>query len=1161
MEADKSKKAESSEEKAKGSRKKMLGKKRAGKEQQQESSKRQRMEDDKEADEHEEVEVDDEVELKKHLVIVKDDEIAIDAIPLATKPPVIVEYKLLKEGIMIHYQLIRANGSSKRYSSMIRMLQDIDREYLETLWKLVKTKHGDIRPKDEHERVLWGDLKVRFEPDIKSEVWRNLQGYTVTVWKLYDSCGVHFVRNRSRIGINTKSKNQAKYAALLRKYAALQVEVNEGQRVPFKQRNEPPAQPKVVYAPILDINHFRLFLDIVENYSPMDDEPMWAADRVVAPTPGSAITIPETANEFAIKDEGSSNSDTDKIMARMDAMNMKMDAQYKELQSRPKQPNADHNDDDTPIEDEDEEPTPQPKPKDPKPVKENHTPGPYKPKIPYPQRLRKEKMEAQYGKFLDMIRAIRINVSLVDVLVEMPNYGKFLKELISNKHKLKQILSAFLSDESSAMIQNKVPPKLGDPRSFLIPCNFNKAFSCDALADLGRPFLYTADAVVRVKQKQLNLGAGTERIIFHIDSSMKHSYSDDDTCFSIDVIDEILEEDFDALLDEEPLTNLELKPLPDNLEYAFLEEPSFLLVIISSQLPEQDKISDDSDVDDNFPGETLMEITTYDIPWFVDFANYLVCEFFDIWGIDFMRPFPKSYKSEYILVIVDYVSKWGEAQALPTNDARVVISFLKKPFCHFRMPKALISDRGTHFCNKIMEKTMKRYGVNHRFFTSYHPQTSGHGEKTNRALQRILEKTVKDNPAIWENSMMLYASEMEVRRNLDFGVADEMGGLEDEEQMWNSIQNGPYVRPMIPYPDDTTKQLLEPLSKMTTGNKSQCIADVKVMNYLLQAIPNDICNSVDACKNAKEMWERIKRLMFGSDVTSHLKQSRLMDEFDKFAAKEGELLESVYERLKMLVNIMDRNNVHPIPVSINTKFLNLQFEPHVLASKAKKASKNHDSLALLVHSNASSSQSHANSSYSPQPYYVTHPSSVVDYEDEYQGELQGDSQKDKLTTTMMLLARAITLKFDTPTNNRLRTSSNTRNQVVIQDARVDTQTKNEGYGGNGNKNTGRQSRNQAFNARTGNDERNQIKPRVRDAKYFREQMLLVMKDEAGSNLNNEENDFLLDNSYGEETMEELTAAVMLMAKIQPPNGNAETMSSYDAKAISEINASSKGHEK
>ncbi|GKC89460.1 hypothetical protein Tco_1150109 [Tanacetum coccineum] len=102
--------------------------------------------------------------------------------------------------------------------------------------------------------------------------------------------------------------------------------------------------------------------------------------------------------------------------------------------------------------DKDDESTPQPK--NPKPVKENLTPKPYKPKIPYPQCLRKEKMEAQYGKFLDMIRAIRINVPLVNVLTRMPNYGKFLKELVSNKHKLEQILAAFLSDESFALIQN-----------------------------------------------------------------------------------------------------------------------------------------------------------------------------------------------------------------------------------------------------------------------------------------------------------------------------------------------------------------------------------------------------------------------------------------------------------------------------------------------------------------------------------------------------------------------------------------------------------------------------------------------------------------------------------------------------------------------------------
>ncbi|GKD53902.1 hypothetical protein Tco_1287289 [Tanacetum coccineum] len=133
----------------------------------------------------------------------------------------------------------------------------------------------------------------------------------------------------------------------------------------------------------------------------------------------------------------------------------------------PDNPDDQQNDSENPInfdsDDEDDEPTPQPKTQPTKPVKETPLPKPYKPKILYPQRLRKEKIEAQYGKFLDMIRAVRINVPLVDVLARMPNYEKFVKELISNKYKIEQISAAFLSDESSAMIQNKVPPKLRDP--------------------------------------------------------------------------------------------------------------------------------------------------------------------------------------------------------------------------------------------------------------------------------------------------------------------------------------------------------------------------------------------------------------------------------------------------------------------------------------------------------------------------------------------------------------------------------------------------------------------------------------------------------------------------------------------------------------------------
>ncbi|GJR24229.1 reverse transcriptase domain-containing protein [Tanacetum coccineum] len=105
-----------------------------------------------------------------------------------------------------------------------------------------------------------------------------------------------------------------------------------------------------------------------------------------------------------------------------------------------------------------------------------------------------------------------------------------------------------------------------------------------------------------------------------------------------------------------------------------------------------------------------------------------VCEIFDMWGIDFMGPFPSSRGNKYILVAVDYLSKWVEAKALPTNDARVVCKFLKTLFSRFGAPRAIISDRGTHFCNDQFSKVMLKYGVTHRLSTAYHPQTSGQVE-------------------------------------------------------------------------------------------------------------------------------------------------------------------------------------------------------------------------------------------------------------------------------------------------------------------------------------------------------------------------------------------------------------------------------------------------
>ncbi|GKC94557.1 reverse transcriptase domain-containing protein [Tanacetum coccineum] len=89
--------------------------------------------------------------------------------------------------------------------------------------------------------------------------------------------------------------------------------------------------------------------------------------------------------------------------------------------------------------------------------------------------------------------------------------------------------------------------------------------------------------------------------------------------------------------------------------------------------------------------------------------------------INLMGPFPSSHGNKYILVVVDYLSKWVEAKALPTNDARVVVKFLKSLFARFSTPRAIISDRGTHFCNDQFAKVMSKYGVTYRLDTAYNP--------------------------------------------------------------------------------------------------------------------------------------------------------------------------------------------------------------------------------------------------------------------------------------------------------------------------------------------------------------------------------------------------------------------------------------------------------
>ncbi|GJY62967.1 hypothetical protein Tco_0464427 [Tanacetum coccineum] len=127
-------------------------------------------------------------------IIPDEEKVAIDAIPLVVKSPSIVDWKIHKERRKSYCQIIRADGKSQMYMIFSHMLKSFDREDLETLYRLVKAKYESTRPMEDLDLVLWNDLKIMFEPHIEDNVWKNQQDYKVLSWKLYESCGVHFLR-------------------------------------------------------------------------------------------------------------------------------------------------------------------------------------------------------------------------------------------------------------------------------------------------------------------------------------------------------------------------------------------------------------------------------------------------------------------------------------------------------------------------------------------------------------------------------------------------------------------------------------------------------------------------------------------------------------------------------------------------------------------------------------------------------------------------------------------------------------------------------------------------------------------------------------------------------------------------------------------------------
>ncbi|GKA05605.1 retrovirus-related pol polyprotein from transposon TNT 1-94 [Tanacetum coccineum] len=359
--------------------------------------------------------------------------------------------------------------------------------------------------------------------------------------------------------------------------------------------------------------------------------------------------------------------------------------------------------------------------------------------------------------------------------------------------------------------------------------------------------------------------------------------------------------------------------------------------------------------------------------------------------------------------------------------------------------------------------------------------------------------------------------------------------------------------------------------------------EMELMNLIILSIPNDIFYSVDACTLAKDMWKRVERLMRGTIQNKVDRETRFTNEFDQFVAELGEALVSVYSCFSQLMNDLERNDMHFPIITINTKFLNSlqpewlkyvtqvrlakrltvdtfddlfyylqQFEKLVNVSRAKKLEKSHDPLALVAHTGSSSRNTSS--------YYVTHPTFVFKYEDAYSYD-------------------------DVHTNFKDPPNICNLNQAIIQGDRVNIQSRNSGNAGRNNRrayvqeeivegsnapnetgnvqrtlrtsSSGNTSTVQCYNCSgKGHYARNCPKPRVRDSKYFMEQMLLAKQDEAGVILTDEQNDFLFADASRMEEIEELSANICLMARIQPADNTSDAGPSYDSAFISEVQSSS-----
>ncbi|XP_073137045.1 uncharacterized protein [Henckelia pumila] len=314
--------------------------------------------------------------------------------------------------------------------------------------------------------------------------------------------------------------------------------------------------------------------------------------------------------------------------------------------------------------------------------------------------LKKAKQDSQFSKFLEVFKKLNINIPFVDALMQMPRYAKFLKEILSNKRKLEEHAMISLTENCSALVQNKIPPKQKDPRSFSIPCVINDETKLGR-AEIHQDVIAIGRQVADIKginpsicmhkilmeeiinplvqpQRRLNpkmqevvkeetiklLDAGYNKILIAPEDADKTTF----TCpYAFEFLRERL---VTAPVLTSPDWDLPFEVMcdaSDSAVGAVLGQRIDKRCVAEGEMKSILSHCHDRERTGNISNHHEMPLN-----------NIIECEIFDVWGIDFMEPFPNSFTKKYILVDIDYVSKWVEAEACVTNDALVVTKFLKK---------------------------------------------------------------------------------------------------------------------------------------------------------------------------------------------------------------------------------------------------------------------------------------------------------------------------------------------------------------------------------------------------------------------------------------------------------------------------------------------------